>query len=596
MTGHQIRRVGNGERQDLDVLSPLPEGRSRRSPFPAFVPERPCCIKPINGLDDAESSCRLNPLSRPGLNSPGVPKFRSETRVGTGEKLLLPSPDTFLFQSLARIGAAPHISGMSSDSASEQPCVFISYSWTTPTHEEWVRQLAERLMNDGIDVRLDKWDLREGHDSNAFMESMITDPAVTKVLMICDRAYAAKADRRSGGVGTESQIISPELYGKTAQDKYAAIMTDEDEEGNPHVPVFYRGRIFFDFRSGDRHEESYEQLLRWLAGKPRFVKPKLGKLPDHIIDTRPAAIGTRSAHQRAIRAVEDGAPQGAAHVRSFGETLVSELSVLQPVMNGDIEIDEAILTTMASIRPYLHQLAELARTVTRYSKDIDTWERLLGILEQFLQLTYPVARSQSWHSWQFDAFKFAAHDAFMSTLAIALDEERFDLADRLFKRVWLVRNPFGAVSERATSDFAGFSQRIESLEHRNNRLRLNRRSLFADLVKEAHDGGALPSFESVMQADFVCHIRAATLGDYEYWYPETLVYASNRFTPFPIFARAESREFLDRVLQAIGATDLHAFTASLAKMQNERSGYGIFRNGGPSVSTLANLKHLGVRP
>lgn len=451
-------------------------------------------------------------------------------------------------------------------------------------------------MEDGIEVKLDKWDLLAGHDSNAFMESMVTDPTVNKVLMICDKAYAAKADQRAGGVGTESQIISPELYGKTRQDKYAAVMTDQDEDGNAHVPVFYRGPIFFDFRSGDRYEESYEQLLRWLADKPQFVKPKLGKLPDHIMETRPTAAGTRSAHQRAMRAVEDGTAQGAAHVRSFGEVLVDELNGLQVSPNGEDEIDELIILTLASSRPYLHQVAELARTIARFSKDSETWERLLGILEQMLQLTVPAVEIQRWHSWQFDAAKIAAHDAFLSTLAIAIDEERFDLADRLFKRVWLIKNPYGAVNERATSDFAGFWQHVESLEHRNTRLRLNRRSLFADLVKEAHDNGALPPFESMMQADFVCHIRAATLGEYEHWYPETLIYATNRFTPFPIFARAESREFLDRVLQAIGEPDLQAFTTKLTKIQNGQRGFGIFRNGGLPVNALSNLKHLGVRP
>lgn len=44
------------------------------------------------------------------------------------------------------------------------PAVFISYIWTTPQHEKWVYSLAERLRAvDGIDVKLDKWDLREGY-------------------------------------------------------------------------------------------------------------------------------------------------------------------------------------------------------------------------------------------------------------------------------------------------------------------------------------------------------------------------------------------------------------------------------------------------
>ena len=33
---------------------------------------------------------------------------------------------------------------------------------------------------------LDKWDLREGQGKYVFMEQMVADPAVSKVLMLCD--------------------------------------------------------------------------------------------------------------------------------------------------------------------------------------------------------------------------------------------------------------------------------------------------------------------------------------------------------------------------------------------------------------------------
>lgn len=35
--------------------------------------------------------------------------------------------------------------------------VFISYSWTTETHEAWVLELATRLMQDGVPIILERW-------------------------------------------------------------------------------------------------------------------------------------------------------------------------------------------------------------------------------------------------------------------------------------------------------------------------------------------------------------------------------------------------------------------------------------------------------
>lgn len=92
--------------------------------------------------------------------------------------------------------------------------VFISYCWTTEEHENWVLELGTRLMENGINVKLDKWDLKEGHDKFAFMESMVTDESINKVLVICDKGYKEKSDKRQGGTGTETQIIVPEVYNK----------------------------------------------------------------------------------------------------------------------------------------------------------------------------------------------------------------------------------------------------------------------------------------------------------------------------------------------------------------------------------------------
>ena len=56
-----------------------------------------------------------------------------------------------------------------------RPSVFISYSWTSQDHMEWVLQLASDLRANGSAAILDKWQLKEGQDAHAFMERMVTD-------------------------------------------------------------------------------------------------------------------------------------------------------------------------------------------------------------------------------------------------------------------------------------------------------------------------------------------------------------------------------------------------------------------------------------
>ena len=88
-------------------------------------------------------------------------------------------------------------------------------------------------------VTLDKWDLKEGQDKHVFMEQMVHDESIANVLVICDRGYQAKADDRKGGVGTETQLISKEVYENTGQEKFIPIVREYDQDGKPCMPPLH---------------------------------------------------------------------------------------------------------------------------------------------------------------------------------------------------------------------------------------------------------------------------------------------------------------------------------------------------------------------
>ena len=54
--------------------------------------------------------------------------------------------------------------------AGNNPKLFTSYSWTNQDHEKLVINLATELVENGVDVILDKWHLKEGQDAHSFME------------------------------------------------------------------------------------------------------------------------------------------------------------------------------------------------------------------------------------------------------------------------------------------------------------------------------------------------------------------------------------------------------------------------------------------
>jgi hypothetical protein len=198
------------------------------------------------------------------------------------------------------------------------PKTFISYSWSSPAHERWVIDLATQLVENGVEVVLDKWDLREGNDAVQFMESMVTDPEVAKVIIVSDQKYAEKANNRKGGVGTESQIMSPEIYKKADQSKFAAVVSEVDANGEPYLPAFLSSRIYIDMTE-TRYATNFEQLLRWVFEKPAYVKPALGKMPAFLNDE--GASPTRANARRTIEAFNTSSRAASSNINSMNSFL-----------------------------------------------------------------------------------------------------------------------------------------------------------------------------------------------------------------------------------------------------------------------------------
>lgn len=154
-------------------------------------------------------------------------------------------------------------------------------------------------MQDGVNVKLDVWDLKHGHDKYVFMEQMVKDPDIKKVLVICNEDYARKADDRTGGVGTESTIMSSDIYSLAEQTKFIPILV-EKKNGEPCLPTFLKSRMYIDMSSNDIYELGYDQLLRDIYSKPLLRKPALGKMPSCFEADEPVLL-SMAQEQRMLK-------------------------------------------------------------------------------------------------------------------------------------------------------------------------------------------------------------------------------------------------------------------------------------------------------
>lgn len=160
------------------------------------------------------------------------------------------------------------------------PTAFISYSWDDEAHKAWVLALPERLVENGVVVRLDRWDVPLGASLTAFMERSVQDCDFT--LVICTPNYASRSQTRTGGVGYEQQIISGHIVSGIDRTKFIPIVRSGSFEvaaSDYSLPSHFSGIHALDLR-GDFSDEVFEDLLRAIFRIPRLTPPNLGRAPE----------------------------------------------------------------------------------------------------------------------------------------------------------------------------------------------------------------------------------------------------------------------------------------------------------------------------
>lgn len=160
----------------------------------------------------------------------------------------------------------------------KNPRVFISYTGTDEKNSEWVKAFAGRLRECGVNARLDQFHLKLGQDLPQWMTNELK--MADKVLLICDKHYAEKADNRNGGVGWETMIIQGDLLARQEQNKYIAILRDPNLEQS--LPVYVKSKYALNWSSDDISDNDFNKLLLYLFDCD--CAPPIGKIPDFVIE------------------------------------------------------------------------------------------------------------------------------------------------------------------------------------------------------------------------------------------------------------------------------------------------------------------------
>jgi len=474
------------------------------------------------------------------------------------------------------------------------PRVFISYSWSNSQHEEKVISLAERLMSQGVDVVLDKWDLKEGQDKYHFMEQAVTNTEIDRVLLICDKMYSEKADKRDGGVGDETTIISPELYKQVDQGKYIPVIFEVDEDNKPYCPTYVKSRIYIDLSSDENYETEYEKLIRNIHEKPFYKKPALGKKPEWLeagtVDLSPihdlirqigGSIHNQTKENALIKRFRDTYYEKISEYkiterRINGEMIVSKISEMKPIRDIYIDFLEKLIINELS----------LVDAITSFFEDLYN-----------IVLVGP-SMGDSFSQNEFEHYYFLLWELFLCTVACLFHYDKFEEINHILHHTYFLRDNNSYKSNYSDKNFVYFkTQNFNLIEgdykFKSNESRLHTYSgklLCEREKKPIITKEALTSADILLcQLSFIFDIRDDSG---IYWFPKSYIYNENRNTQW---IKLKSKKYCKRILPLFGAESIENLKTLIKSHPVEKE----YRYPGgaslePSISNSINIDEIAT--
>ena len=157
------------------------------------------------------------------------------------------------------------------------PVVFISYSWDSELHKEWVLNLSKDLRERyRVYTLLDRYNCG-GDDLITFMQKGLK--RADRVLLIGTPRYLEKLENsKGGGAKFEDQIITISLYQKMDSQKFIPVL--REGSFSESFNLLLGNRVGYNLSDDGRYEEELQDLAADLWGQPMNQAPILGPKPN----------------------------------------------------------------------------------------------------------------------------------------------------------------------------------------------------------------------------------------------------------------------------------------------------------------------------
>ncbi len=258
-------------------------------------------------------------------------------------------------------------------------------------------------------------------------------------------------------------------------------------------------------------------------------------------------------------------------VMEFLNNIYRRLQGIKPDFTKFDEHDDAIIQQIDDGLMISYDFIEAAIEVAKY-KNVGAIKKIYEFFGEGLKLyDIPDNFSGSYHTTDFDGYKFLLQEMFISLIAALIKYNHWDLIQNLLGEGLLINRK----REGGYASFSELNAYLYSLDiERNNRLNKNprRMSITADLFNERFSNSKLSElieFQEFIESDYFIFIRTVCHASdplnprrKEIWSPYSSVYLTR---PPSFIIKAESKRFLEILANSSGCSELDRFVDRLKK-------------------------------
>ena len=400
-----------------------------------------------------------------------------------------------------------------------------------------------------------------------------------------------KANEHKGGVGTETQIISANVYNKITQDKFIPIVFERNAEGSVCKPIYLQSRLHFDLTQGETYDKEFKRLVRKLYGFETYIKPELGVKPDWVSNPTSVQAVKRIVAFDELKTEKSDIIKSMRYT-SMLETLSLDIQTYMKEDSVNITNDDDVIVSYDG----MHELRNRYLFILSYSSYVSNGIELIG---DFLEKIGNTTRNSSTMA---DCIRCVfVHEIFIYTIGWLYKKKLYHSVGYLLKRTYFWDN----ISNRDPGPVSYHSlfysgSKHEYLDH----------AICKKTGQNFYSGTAQHwintinvdycSQEEFVLGDLICFNYSIYGSNYQnnwYWFPLTYIYDNEYRSCIGVIARKFiSKEQASKYCLIFGFDTVDSFTEHYREVVNNEQKKEYYNYGYNSAFSRAAFLEMFIKP